>query len=361
MPTPHLVCGPMTRVLAAFAVGLLFFFFGTPELAQAQPRVYKLGLVITDAVLISALPAHLQARHSQLVADLRGRMRVLLSQLGRFQVFNWDATLEENRYTYHGVEGVDFVLQVLLHRADKIVRNQVIYAYEGVGLPPIYGAHEGGLDYEIVSLPAISDRLEIRLVEPHKGKVFWSTQRDSTVIVPYNNRLYILNPRKYPGLNPPVMLQNYLADVMRLRQDNRAIDRLLDVADRWFVSKPAGDIEVAQALLGDLVQSFGAEIDGNLPLEGEITELLPSDRKLQVRIDIGARQGLVPALRLEVWRPLPAAQKVGELELVQVDSTTSIAVLKNLDKQIRKRGEGLAPLDRVISPKRPPSGRRKRL
>ena len=51
-------------------------------------------------------------------------------------------------------------------------------------------------------------------------------------------------------------------------------------------------------------------------------------------------------------------QKVGELEIVQVDSTTSIAILKGLDKRIRKQGEGLQPLDRVISPKRPPSGRR---
>jgi hypothetical protein len=211
------------------------------------------------------------------------------------------------------------------------------------------------MGYEIVSLPAISGGLELRLVEPHRAKVLWSAYRDSTVIVPYDPQAFILNTRKYPGLTPPGLLQEHLAELMRLRQNNSAVDRLLEVADRWFVSRPAADIQVSQALLGGLLQSFAGDLDSNFPLEGRIVGFVPDQSGAQrVQLNIGALHGLTPRLRLEVWRPLPATQKVGNLEVMEVDSTTSTARLKDLDRKIRKRGEGLQPQDRVISPNRPP-------
>jgi hypothetical protein len=230
-----------------------------------------------------------------------------------------------------------------------------------MGLPSGYGGggQGAGLNYEVVSLPAISDRLEIRLVAPGRKKVLWSAQRDSTLIVPFDPQGFIFNTHKYPGFTPPRLLREHLAGLLRLRQDNRAVDRLLEVADRWFVSKPAAELKASQELLGTLVQSLIADLDCNLPIEGRITRLLPGETgESLVEVDLGARHGLAPALHLEVWRALPATEKVGELEVVSVDSTTATARLKSLAKKIRKQGEGLQPLDRVISPTRPPKGRR---
>lgn len=346
----------MTRLIAALAMLLM----GIWQAALAQPHIYTAGLVITDGVMLSGLPIHLQTRHAELVADLRVQVRLLLLQLGRLQVLNWDANFSANRYLYQGVGEVDYVVHVLLLRADKIFCNQIIYANQMMmGLPAGYGGQEAGLAYEVVSLPAISDRLEIRLVDPHRNKILWSALRDSTATVPFDPQGFILNTRKYPGLTPPQLLQENLAELMRLRQDNRSVDRLLDVADRWFVSKPAAEVKVSQKLLEGLVQSLAADLDSNVPLEGQITQLLPSEAAtLRVQLDLGAQHGITPALRLEVWRPLPATQKVGELEVVAVDSTTATARLRRLDKKIRKQGESLQLLDRVISPKRPPPGRR---
>ncbi|MBI2501953.1 MAG: hypothetical protein HYW07_01820 [Candidatus Latescibacteria bacterium] len=322
------------------------------EPAAAQPRTCTLGLVITDRVDLAGLPDHLQAQHPLLVDDLREKMRVSLAQVGRFQILNWDATAKENHYTYYGSGTIDAVVHVILHRANKIFRNQVIYSY---GTAPEYkGPQEGGLDYEVVALPAISARLEVRLVNLQKNIVLWSALGDSTAIVPYDGRVFIFNPRKYPGMTHPQLIRDYLADLMRLQQTNRAVDRLLDVADRWFISRPINDLQIAQALLTSLAKSFSGALDLNLPLEGQISALLPAEQGMQlVRLNIGAQHGLVPRLRLEVWRPLPAVQKVGQVEVMQVDSTTAVARLKGLEKQLRKRGEGLHLLDRVISPKRP--------
>lgn len=346
----------MTRLIATLAILLM----GIWKTALAQPHSYTAGLVITDGVAVSGLPAHLQARHAQLAADLRAQVRLLLLQLGRLQVLNWEAAFSANRYVYHGAGEVDYVVHVFLLRADKIFCNQILYANQMMtGLPAGYGGQEAGLGYEVVSLPAISDRLEIRLIDPHRDKVLWSTQRDSTLTVPFDPQGFILNTRKYPGLTPPRLLRENLAELMRLRQDNRSADRLLEVADRWFVSKPAADIKVSQELLEGVVQSLVADLDCNLPLEGQITQLLPSEAgETRVQLNLGAQHGLIPKLRLEVWRPLPATLNVGELEVVAVDSTTATARLRRLDKKIRQRGEGLLLLDRVISPKRPSSGRR---
>jgi hypothetical protein len=58
-------------------------------------------------------------------------------------------------------------------------------------------------------------------------------------------------------------------------------------------------------------------------------------------------------MRLDVWRPQPSQQKVGQVEVVELDSTTAIARLRKIEKKLKKRGEGLQKQDRVISHKRP--------
>jgi len=348
-----------------FAAGLLAGLCGevsiSREPALAQPRPHTIGLALTDGVAVAALPPHLRTRHGLTVEALRTRMRQLLLGLERSQVVGREASFSANRFHYHGRGDVDFVVHVVLTHADKVFRNQVIYGNQlPRALPLGYGGQEAGLDYEVVSLPAIRTRFEIRLIDPHREKVIWSAQRDTTATVAFDPQTFILNTRKYPGMTPPRLLQENLADLMRLRQANRSADRLLDVADRWFVSKPAADVKAVQEVLENLVQSLAMELDCNLPLEGIITRLIADgEGESRAELDLGSRHGLAPALRLEVWRPLPAAQKVGELEVVSVDSTTATARLRKLDRKIRKQGESLQVLDRVISPKRPtPTGRR---
>jgi len=331
-------------------------FLGNWQPAAAQPQSRTIGLAISDQVDQAGLPAHLRAQHSLRVDDLREQMRAILVGMGRFQVLNWEAIPAEDRYTYKGSEAVDLVVHVLLHRADKIFRNQVIYFNETLGFSPGYkGAQEGAINYEVIALPAISQRLEIRLINLRKNnKILWSVMGDSTAIVPYDGRTFLFNPRKYPGLTHPYLIRDYLADLLRLQQDNRAVDRILEVADRWFMSRPGDDLQTAQDLLAGLTGSFSEELDRNLPLEGKIGALLPpQEGEQRVLLNIGARHGVVPQLRLEVWRPLPADQKVGQVEVVKADSTTSVARLRRLEKQLRQRGEGLQLLDRVISLRRP--------
>jgi hypothetical protein len=111
-------------------------------------------------------------------------------------------------------------------------------------------------------------------------------------------------------------------------------------------------------MLAGLITSVSAELDANLPLEGRIKAMLPeAEGRKRVVLDIGARDGLTVRLRLDVWRPLPAQQKVGQIEIVGVDSTTSIAWIRKIEKKFRKRGEGPEPGDRVISRKRSASFR----
>jgi hypothetical protein len=61
---------------------------------------------------------------------------------------------------------------------------------------------------------------------------------------------------------------------------------------------------------------------------------------------------LVPRLRLDVWRDPPNEEKIGQIEIVQLNPTSAIAKLRKLEKKIRKRGETLQPGDRVISRRR---------
>ena len=75
-------------------------------------------------------------------------------------------------------------------------------------------------------------------------------------------------------------------------------------------------------------------------------------------LGIGAGHGVVPRLRLDVWRGVSTPEKVGQIEVVQIDSTTAVARLRRLEKPFRQRGGGLLPDDRAVSRKRA-SGRRR--
>jgi hypothetical protein len=346
-----LIC--MRRIVL---IGLATTILGGICPAAAQPQVYTIGLVFSDRVDTTALPPHMQRQHPVVVRDLHRNMRRVFAALGRFRTLQLQISGEEGRPIYLGAQSVDFVAHITLNKAYKIYSNQVFYFKDGGFLytRPDKGGRDGGAPYEVISLPAITGQLEAKLVDPHKDRIFWSILRDSTTILPYDEQTFLYNSWKYPGLSHPGLVRLFLADILRLQQMNSSVARALNVSDRWFVSAPSHDTEITAGLLQGLAASFAADLDSNLPLEGRIEAMLPEQQgKLHVLLNIGERHGLRPRLRLGIWRPLPSTQKVGQIEVVEVDSTTAVARLRKLDKKLKKRGEGLQILDRVISLKRP--------
>lgn len=283
-------------------------------------------------------------------------MQALFADLERFQLYPYQALAEGEGYTYKSEVPVDFVAHLIVHQFRKIYRNEVLLrtsASADLSTPATY---------EVLSHPAITARFELRLIDLNRGEILWSAMRDSTLVVPHDQRLFLYNPEKYPGWTHPDLLREYLAEVIRLQYLDPLVGSALSVADLWFLSDPADDVETAQHLLTNLINSFYTEIDGNLPLEGRITAVFPDSARgeVQAQLDLGARHGLTPRLRLEVWRPSDSPQKVGQVEVVQVDSTHAVVRLRRLEKPFRQRGESLLPDDRVISRKRA-SGRRRSL
>ena len=337
-------------------IGLAATILGGICPAASQPQIYTIGLVFTDRVDTTGLPPHMQRQHPVFMRDLHQGMWDLFAALDRFRTLRLRISGEEDRPIYVGGRSVDFVAHITLNKAYKVYRNRIFYYGD-----PLYnynrpdiGGQDGGSPYEVVSLPAITGQLEVKLVDPHKDKIFWSTLHDSTAIVPYEEEIFLYNSWKYPGLSHPGLVRAFLADILRLQQINSSVERALNVSERWFVSAPSHDVEIAAGLLKGLTTSFAADLDSNLPLEGRIEFMLPEKKgKPHVLLNIGERHGLEPRLRLEVWRPLPSAQKVGQIEVIEVDSTTAVARLRKLEKKLKKRGEGLQLLDRVISLKRP--------
>ena len=325
-------------------------FGGQP--ANAQPHIYTIGLVFTDLVDQEILPVHLAEQHPLLMREIDQAIRDIFASLSRFRAVRLQSVGEAHNPVFQGGESTDYIAHFILNKAYKTYHNQVIH-YEDLGLFDDGGPSEDR-SYEVISLPAFVGQLEVKLAEPRRGKIFWSDLRDSSATIPYDKQLFLYNTWKYPGASHPGLTRAFLADLLRLQMADSATERALNVAERWFVSKPSSDLAVARGLLKGLADNLAPDLDANLPLEGRIVALLPEQKgKLHVRLNIGARHGLTTRMRFDVWRPRPSQQKVGQIEVVDVDSTTAIARLRKLDKKLKKRGDGLQIQDRVISPKRP--------
>ena len=332
--------------------GLILLFLSCHDFVQAQPRIRKVGIAISDRVERRGLPPHLNELHGKNLRNLYDGVKGQLNALGRFETVAWNAVGEGRKYEYIGPGEVDFVAHVTVYKLEKIYRNETLY------YNPRYTVdfkQDGEKSYEIISRPAVTSRLKMALIDQKKGKVIWSAMRDSTVIVPHDSHTYLYNPSKYPGLTHPALIRTHLSDIIRLQSINTSVERSMVLSDRWFVSSPQKDTDASQELLAALLDPFLADLDGNLPLEGRIESILPLDKKgrTQVLLNIGALDGLFPRLRLEVWRPEPSDQKVGQVEIVKVDSSSAVAMVRKIEKKLRKRGEGPNPDDRVISRKRP--------
>ena len=305
-------------------------------------------------VKLEALPAHLRRQHPLLMEALHRQMGTLFEDLGRFQTFDWRASFDRDRYLYFGEESVDFVAHVIVHRLYRVYSNKTVYAGPFEAPTNLRFRSAGTQNVEVMSFPLVSGRIEIKLVDQLEDKVFWSGQRDSSGIVPHDEFRFIYNPSKYPGVTPPAMIQAYLADILRLQHSNPVVERALFASDRWYISEPEDDVKTARDVLANLVRSFYPELDGNLPLEGRIEAMLTKKKngKPTYLLNIGSNHGLVPRLRLDVWRDTPSEEKMGQIEIVQLSPTSAIAKLRKIDKKIRKRGETLQPGDRVISRRR---------
>ena len=332
-----------------FFIGLALVLRGQP--ANAQPHIYTIGLVFTNLVDQEILPVHLAEQHPRLMLEIERVIRDVFIGLGRFRVLPL-RSIREGRDP-PGQESIDYIAHFILNKAHKTYHNQVIHHYENFGLLDDGGPSENQ-SYIVISLPAIVGQLEVKLVDLHRDKIFWSDLRDSSAVIPYDKQLFLYNTWRYPGASHPGLTQVFLADLLRLQMADPATERALNVAERWFVSKPSSDLAVARGVLKGLANNLAPDLDANLPLEGRIAALFPDRKgKLHVQLNIGARHGLTKRMRFDVWRPRPSQQKVGQIEVVDVDSTTAIAQLRKLDKKLKKRGDGLQVQDRIISPKRP--------
>ena len=329
-----------------FLIGLFIFLFGGQP-ANAQPHIYTIGLVFTNLVDQEILPVHLAEQHPRLMLEIERTIRDVFTDLGRFRAVRLRSIHPTEQ------ESIDYIAHFTFNKAHKTYHNQVIHDYENSGLLDDGGPSEDQT-YTVISLPAIVCQLEVMLEDPQRDKIFWSDLRDSSAVIPYDQQLFLYNTWKYPGASHPGLTRAFLADLLRLQMADPATERALNVAERWFVSKPSSDLVTARGVLKGLADNLAPDLDANLPLEGRIAALLPERKgKPHVQLNIGAQHGLMKRMRFDVWRPRPSQQKVGQIEVVDVDSTTAIARLRKLDKKLKKRGDGLQVQDRVISPKRP--------
>ena len=341
------------RIVPVF--GYILLSLGS-KASDGQPRIHNIGIAFTDRVDQDTLPLHLQQQHPTIVNGVSQDARKLFADLGRFRTLRLLTSGTPGNPFYHGAESVDYIAHFILNKAYKTYHNQVNYFFHNENAFSQF--QDGGVSkdqrYEVVSRPAFVAQLEIKLVDPNRNHIFWSDLRDSSAVVPYDEQLYLYNTWKYPGASHPGVIRAFLADLLRLQLANPSVERALNVAERWFVSTPSNDLAVAKGVLTGLTVKLAADIDANLPLEGRVTAILPEHKgKSRVRLNIGGQHGLASRMRLDVWRPAPSKQKVGQLEVVESDSTTAIAKLRKLDKKLKKRGEGLQIQDRVISAKRP--------
>jgi len=311
--------------------------------ASAEPRATTLGVTIVDRVDMTVVPAHLRTQHPVLVRHLGLAVRRALGQVGRFRI---------QRLPGAAADDVDFEVRIDLNQVQKVYTNELLYYTERELLDEVdLGPQGGGSQYEVVSLPSVNVEFDVRLVAP-RDVVLWSASLDSTVVVPHDESIFIYNTWKYPGATDPGLTRQFLADILRLQDANRWVERVLSVSDRWIISRPGDDLRTAQDIIGRLAASFAVDVDDHVPLEGRVLDQQTSaEGEVLVKLDVGGYHGLALRHRLELWRPPPAQKKVGQVEIVRLDSTTAVARIRKLDRDLKKTGESLQQY-RVISPKR---------
>ena len=70
---------------------------------------------------------------------------------------------------------------------------------------------------------------------------------------------------------------------------------------------------------------------------------------------MGYKDGIHKKARLDVLRPEMPDPKIGQVEVLSVDSTSAIGYLRKLERTVRKRGDTVHIGDQIVSRKRPPT------
>ena len=331
--------------------GFILAFFSAADPALSQARSLVVGIEVVDQVEPTGMPPHLLQAKPLLLDNLHQDMTALVNNLNRCKTL--DFAPFGSREIDRASKPVDYLVRVVVNQLYKSYRNKQFFGTS-------HDIHLADQRYyqpgerEVIAEPILIGRIEFGLVDNRRNKRIWSSLRDSTATIPHGRYDYIFNPARHPDAVLVESLQNYMADILRLTNVPRSpLRHILAAADRWFISRPRDDLDTAQELLAALAASSYQALDGNLPIEGQVLKLLPHESdKILVLLNIGAAHGVIPRLKLDVWRPLPGDQKVGQVQVVQVDSSTAVAKVRKIEKKIRKGGEGIRAGDRIISKKR---------
>ncbi len=296
---------------------------------------------------------HLESFYASVPHILQHAIFKEMGKLTRCRLVHQEAQIDERgRSLYQQRPDVDFFAHFVLKRADKIFRNRTLYFTDPQSA--IRFGTEDTLPRETVSLPALSIAFEIRLIDPKDGDIIWSALEDSTILLPHRER-YVYNPDKYPGYTHPEVIRDFIAPILMQRFRNPTALRMLQATERWYLSNPEGDGPTGERLIRAMVAGFLPKIDAQLPLYGSVISKLEPDKKKrpQYELSIGADQGIVLDLQLDVFRNGMPKTKIGKLKIVSVSPSKSVARLHKLERSMRKRGESIAVGDEVLSAKRP--------
>ena len=296
---------------------------------------------------------HLESFYKSSIGTIQKAVFRNFQRISRCRIVSHAATLDsrgQSQYTPR--RDIDYLLHLVLRRADKLFRNRTIY-FSNPNSAISLGVEDTQAG-ETIALPVFSAAIEVRLIDPLKKRVIWSTLQDSSVSLPHSNN-YVLNVDKYPGYTPSEVIREHVAPILSQRFRSPSSLRMLQAADRWYISDAEGDGAVGGRLLAEIVRNILPQVDAQLPLFGTIASELAPDGKNRPRyiIDVGANQGIVVNLKLDVFRKQLRDKKVGELKIVSVEPSTAVARLHKLDRSIRKSGGSITVGDQVLSKKRP--------
>ena len=296
---------------------------------------------------------HLESFYESSIATIQKAVFRDFQGISRCRIVSHLATLDNRgRSQYTPRNDIDYLLHLVLRRADKLFRNRTIY-FSNPNRAISLGV-EDTQPGETLALPVFSAAIEVRLIDPKRRRILWSTLQDSTVSLPHSNN-YVYNVDKYPGYTPSEVIRDYVAPILMQRFRSPSSLRMLQAADRWYISDEKVDAAAGGRLLAEIIRNILPQIDAQLPLVGNIVSELAPDGKSrpQYTINVGANQGIVIDLKLDVFSKRFRDTKVGELKVVSVEESTAVARLHKLDRSMQKSGGKVSVGDEVLSEKRP--------
>lgn len=310
-----------------------------PQSPAGEPITVRVR--ISDHIDHEKIPEYLRPEVPNLLLELRKKTEQALESVQRVSILSNSRVLASHH------------LEISLLKTEKLYRN--IYFFSRTGQQVFGRAPRGALlpsRSEKLSMPVLSQLIECQLTDRSSDRLIWSELLDTTAFIAHNPEIFLLNPYNYPGMNPPELLERYMADFTRLRHHNAAAERMLTLGDRWYVSSPGADMRKMADLIYALPRRVLPSVDRHLPVRGIVTHI-ETDTLLHsskiIYINEGAVSGLRPKLKLKAFR---SGIHLGDLEVVWCDSFSAALRIRKLRNQSKIGfGEILAG-DLVISNKR---------